>query len=858
MLEENISKRPTSGKYSQLRPITGRPKTSHHYINANINIENNNFNKFKRDKVTQKDGEKFGRNVITESIDENKNENENEYETKNNQISEKKQFLEAFEEEEDKDTFDKILTNEIKRLQNINDKKNELKKINLIERDYDDLYEWTNLFNNSRPLSSYVSIKKPKIDMKENNKIQEFKSPVVLVDLHEDQMNLYFGKNQFFKTDSEDKKNKIKNNIIYNKNITKNKKKSKDEKKPHININSKNKAASKSNNKNFNTTNKINSKFSKKISSNIKPDKNVKSQNINPNSKTLIHHHIRPMSVYSPRGTACSFYFSSAFSDYYKEDLKTFSEKMKILKAKIKSNPHKLSHEIKNQRIISSRKERELNRILSIEQLNLGKQDLITAADRRNPVPLLKSIFKQKYPNKEVIKENIKMYFNTMKPLGGESKEVDYTKNDRWRLSQQIEEMRERKKNYKLKLGNNNCNDYSKSSEYFNIKSTGNRNKHNLILSYYNKEDPYIQMLEKMISNRTNVNINNNVDEKIKWNNELTDIKYFNPILQNLNENYNISKNNKIIDENKEITNQNQVKKEDKENKENKEVETNLGQNINIKNQEKKVDKNIKSNKENKENKVNEEIDKNNTEKKIRPKTGFRSVGSNPKTSWLKRPYTSIFKRYNISYKNNQDIKKNSEDNNSLQFYYDQDDNQYVSSNSFPLKTISNVGNVSYDKINQMIQERQFGSIKLKYDYLITTTGQINKIPNSPKRKYSEDKILFLKNNIANNKENNKWNESFNKYKIKKNRINYYNFDNITNNFLKDNQKESLYTVNYFKNMRGKYYSSSNNVNVKNKRNNKNKMLNSIFNESRYSKDDPEVDLVDKAVSSQTDSSYRK
>ena len=836
MLEENISKRPTSGKYSKLRPITGRPKTGHHYISANINIENNNFNKFQRNILAQNDEEKFNRNVITESIDENKNENENENEIKNNQISEKKQFLEAFEDEEDKDTFDKILTNEIKRLQNINDKKNELKKINLIERDYDDLYEWTNLFNNSRPLSSYISIKKPKIDMKENNKNQEFKSPVVLVDLHEDQMNLYFGKNQLFKTDSEDKKNKIKNKILYNKNNNniKNKKKSKDSKKSHININSINKTTSKSNNKNYNTTNNFNSKLSKKINSNIKEDKNIKTQNINPNSKTLIHHHIRPMSVYSPRGTSCSFYFSSAFSDYYKEDLKTFSEKMKILKAKIKSNPYKLSHEIKNQRIISSRKERELNRILSIEQLKLGKQDLITAADRRNPVPLLKSIFKQKYPNKEVIKENIKMYFNTMKPLGGESREVDYTKNDRWRLSEQIEEMREGKKKYKLKLGNNNSNEYSKSSEYFNIKNTGNRNKHNLILSYYSKEDPYIQMLEKMISSRANINVKNNTEENIKEKNELTDIKYFNPILQNLNENYNISKNKKIIDENKEVNNQNH--------------------------QEKKVDKNIKSikeNKDNKENKLNQEIDKNNTEKKIRPKTGFRSVGSNPKTSYLKRPYTSIFKRYNIFYKN-QDIKKNSEDNNSLQFYYDQEDNQYVSSNSFPLKTISNVGNVSYDKINQMIQERQFGSIKLKYDYLITTTGQINKISNSPKRKYSEDKILFLKNNIANNKENNKWNDSFNKYKIKKNKINYYNFDNITNNFIKENQKESFYTVNYFKNMRGKYYSSSNNVNIKNKRKNKNKILNSIFNESRYSKDDPDVDLVDKAVSSQTDSSFRK
>jgi hypothetical protein len=70
-------------------------------------------------------------------------------------------------------------------------------------------------------------------------------------------------------------------------------------------------------------------------------------------------------------------------------------------------------------------------------------------------------------------------------------------------------------------------------------------------------------------------------------------------------------------------------------------------------------------------------------------------------------------------------------------------------------------------------------------------------------------------------------------------------------------QKENLFALNYFKNVRGKYYSSSNNVNVKNKRSNKLKMLNSIFNESRYSKDDPDMELVDKAVSSQTESSFR-
>ena len=171
------------------------------------------------------------------------------------------------------------------------------------------------------------------------------------------------------------------------------------------------------------------------------------------------------MSVYSPRAGSFSFYFSSAFSDYYKEDLKSFSEKMKILKAKIKSNPNKLNHEIKTQRIISSKKERELNKILKLDHLNLGKQDLITAADRRNPVPLLKSIFMQKYPGKEVIKEHIKLYFNTMKPMGNETGPIDYTQNDRWRLSEQIAEMREGKKHPKLKLDT-----YGINNDYLYLK----------------------------------------------------------------------------------------------------------------------------------------------------------------------------------------------------------------------------------------------------------------------------------------------------------------------------------------------------------------------------------------------------
>ena len=148
------------------------------------------------------------------------------------------------------------------------------------------------------------------------------------------------------------------------------------------------------------------------------------------------------MSVYSPRVNTCSFYFSNAFSDYYKEDLKSFSNKLKILKAKVKSNPSHLKHEIKEQRKIALNKERKLNQIIDSNKIVFDKEDLIIAADRKNPKPLLKSIFRTNYPDKEVMKENIKMYYNTMKPMGNWDESVDFTKNDRWGFCEKFSEMR--------------------------------------------------------------------------------------------------------------------------------------------------------------------------------------------------------------------------------------------------------------------------------------------------------------------------------------------------------------------------------------------------------------------------------
>ena len=772
MKDKNTSKRPKSGKYLQLRPITGRPKTAIHNNNIN-NLQNNILDKNK-DIIINK-------NIITES---NK-ENEKEIQNSDYQILEKKEFLKILGEESNNEVFDHIISKEVKRMKKINEKKTKLKEINLIEKDIDDLYEWTNLFNNSRPISSYTTLKKSKLNRKEDKKIEEFKSPVVLVDLLEDQMNLYFGKNNFLQT--EENKKKIKNKILNNK------KKLKTPKKLNININS----------TNNNKISKRNINYSHRASKIIN---NTQVQNNNNlTTKNINNYHIRPMSVYSPRLNSCSFYFSSAFSDYYNEDLKTFSEKMKILKAKVKSNSNKLNHEIKSQRKISAKKEKKLNRLLNIEQFNFGKDNLIIAADRKNPIPLLQSIFKQTYPFKEVIKENIKNYFNTMKPLGEDNGKVDYTKNERWKLSEFLVEMRENK--HDLNLNNDKNLTNNKNSNY--VK------RNNLILSYYNKNDPYIKMFEKMA--KTN-NIKNNIIIE-NGNSEINNRKYYNPILENLNNNTFTSFNKKYFDDKNNIKEKFEIKDEKEEN--NKNIELNKYKN------------------------------NNNT----RPKTCYKSVGPTNHEKIIKRPMTSKINEYNIFYTNFNEGQDKKRRNSFTENYLEQNSNlEYISSNCFPLKTISNVGNVSYDKINQMLQERKF-----KNDYFLTSIGKIRNNLNN-KNKYKEEKIIIDKNNNCKNNaspENNKWNENINK----KNKINFYNFDNIRNNLVKYRKKcDNFYTMKYFKNMGGKFYSSSNNVNVKNKRNNKRKLLNNFYSESKYSRDEQEkeIDFIDEAVSSQTNSSYQK
>ena len=134
MSEESNIIMPISVKYFQLRPKTGKTKNVQNRNPLNFNnVQSNRFFKNKDNIVT---------NIITES----KNENEKDTQSIKEQISDKNKFLKVLGEESNKEIFDFILSNEIKRMKNINDKKNKLNEINLIEQKYDDLYDWTNLF----------------------------------------------------------------------------------------------------------------------------------------------------------------------------------------------------------------------------------------------------------------------------------------------------------------------------------------------------------------------------------------------------------------------------------------------------------------------------------------------------------------------------------------------------------------------------------------------------------------------------------------------------------------------------------------------------------------------------------------
>ena len=725
-------KRPISSKPSKTRPSTSKPsviKTEE----TEIETINN------KAKITNP-------NLSEEKINESEEDNSRSYIiNKSKSTIEKMDFLDSLAKGSRRESFINLLDEEAQRIDKINEQKKKLNNITLKEKDVDGLYEWKTLFNNSRPMSHYTRINYKEPFVEKEIVSEDIKSPKVLVDLPDDKMMYFFGKNAFGNNNND----KAASNFA---------------KKLNIDYNISNTL---SNNDKTETlkSNRSNTKF--RSSSKIKSSRTNKTgRNIGKIEKS--HNFIKPISIFAKFNPEDTFYFSNTFSDYYKEDLKSFTKKMPILKAKVKTNSNNLKKIINKQRAKSSKKEKKLNNILKKDSLNLKKQDLIISAERRNPVPLMKSIYKQKNPDAAEIKENIRKYFNTMKPFGNDDGKTDYTKNDRWRLNRELIKF---KKGYYTKEKKNN---------YFNGK------KRKLILSYYNTNDPDVQIFN-------NLNPSNEDKTNISF-----EYKNVYGIMENINlDDKNISKS---VDD----------KEEEKNNKE--------SLSINMKKEESI------------ENKRNLKI-------KSRYRTEFKqskflSILKNEKLKKSfssNRPHSSNLRRNNILSKNK---------------YFDLEDyneiyKDYIPSNRFPVKKGSQVKNPSYNKINEMLKEKHFFK-KYSNDIFMTQSGKL--------KEYFLDKFNISENNQSKkirprtaegmrSKTELNINNKNNKFENSKSNINfnyiYYNkyINTIPDLNFEDNRQFKSYfsPVNCFNKLAGKYYSSSINDHAKNKRKKRKEILSSFY-----------------------------
>ena len=376
------------------------------------------------------------------------------------------------------------------KIQKSESQRKKLETIDLIEKNTKNIYDWNILLHNPNlglyyKKNEYKKLELNKEKKEQNNNLPKF--PVVLLDLSENQVKKYFAPKKTFIG----RNNKLSSSL--NKNN--------------------------SNNSPYSSFNSIKENKNK----NKLSQKRAMTETINEiKNKDIISHNIRPMSIYSIRKPEETFYYSNDFNDYYKEDLKTFSEKMTILKPRIKASNKRLKKEILKQRIKSSKEEKKLNEVIKNvknQSIKFKKLDLIIAGERKNVEPLLKNIHYQENPHLKRTNDHIKLYYKTMKPYGNNNENIDYTKNERWRPSNEIKYLREKHKQLKkynnvgTSMDNSNIINKNDDNIYYN-------NNSKLILSYYDKDDPDIKYFNYLI--------NRNNNKESNYNNEMNNYNYIN------------------------------------------------------------------------------------------------------------------------------------------------------------------------------------------------------------------------------------------------------------------------------------------------------------------------------------------
>ena len=232
-----------------------------------------------------------------------------------------------------------------------------------------------------------------------------------------------------------------------------------------------------------------------------KSKQEINKDNNNDTESNKLYNNLKPISINSPRDPHQPFYFSNEFSNYYKYDFKQYTQMIPNLKVKVKTSNKKLLKEIINLQIKSDKDSINLKNFFDNDEKIFKVQDLIIAGKRNNPARLMKNLYMLKHPNYQKVKQDKRMYFKTMKPIGEYFGDIDYTKNERWRTYFEIKRLRKNDKKF-FTLENN------KNSNY----------KTNLTLSYYKANDPHIKYFNKIVKKYNRLNKeNSNEDNELLY-----------------------------------------------------------------------------------------------------------------------------------------------------------------------------------------------------------------------------------------------------------------------------------------------------------------------------------------------------
>lgn len=246
-------------------------------------------------------------------------------------------------------------------------------------------------------------------------------------------------------------------------------------------------------NKNFNKT------FNKSMNNNSRISQSVtkKKKKFNNQNNNMAP---RPMSVYAKRSDSAVYYMSKEFSDYFKQDLKEFSEKFSLLHPKIKCDNSKIKKLLEEIKHIQDEDEKLLKNF-KIDDKAFDLKDLNLAGNSKNIYPLLKSFLKNYYPEDEVNKFfKDKTYPISNRPIGNKIQGTNLKINVH---SKNWEGMRNDKQN-KLNIKTYDENDPDLQIFFNNLED--NKNEKNILL----------EEKEKILIEDQNSNLNKELKDESK------------------------------------------------------------------------------------------------------------------------------------------------------------------------------------------------------------------------------------------------------------------------------------------------------------------------------------------------------